>query len=249
MKNIVKAIISKDKKYLLIKRNEGSKFFPNLWDFPGGKLKKDEDLLYGLKREVFEETALKIIPNELVREINIEEQGEKIYFRVFSIKSFDGNVKLSEDHSDFIWIEKNELNKYKLTPVVDIYFGEEEISQIIKDVGFDFDWSEEKVWDLNVPTEEMNINELTWHFDIPFLWEEGVYNLKPQDVINDPENHKEEYERTMKADLSYPIDIMENKGRWLILDGLHRLMKASILKMNKVQVRKISREYIPNILS
>ena len=123
-----------------------------------------------------------------------------------------------------------------------------EIPQIIKDVGFDFDWSEPKVWALEVPVEEININELIWHFDIPFLWEgNGVYNLKPQEVIGNPDAHKEEYERTMKADLSHPIDIMENKGRWLILDGLHRLMKSSILGVERINVRKIPRDKISEI--
>lgn len=124
----------------------------------------------------------------------------------------------------------------------------EDIPQIIKDVGFDFNWSEEKVWALNIPAEKMNIQELTWHFDIPFLWENGVYNLKPQEVIDYPEKHQKEYDRTMQADLIHPIDIMENKGRWLILDGLHRLMKASILNMKMVEVRKVSRDLIPQIL-
>lgn len=31
---------------------------------------------------------------------------------------------------------------------------------------------------------------------------------------------------------------MENKGRWLILDGLHRLMKASVLGMKKSEGRE-----------
>lgn len=123
----------------------------------------------------------------------------------------------------------------------------QEIPQIIKDIGFDFDWSEPKVWALEVLVEEIDINELTWHFDIPFLWENGVYNLKPQEVIDSPESHKEEYERTMKADTSHPIDIMENKGRWLILDGLHRLVKAHMRGMKKVKVRKIPRERIAEI--
>lgn len=125
--------------------------------------------------------------------------------------------------------------------------SDNEIPQIIKDVGFDFHWDEEKVWKLNVPTNEMDISELTWHFDIPFLWEGGVYNLKPQEVIDNPDAHQEEYERTMRADLTHPIDIMENKGRWLILDGLHRLIKASIQGMKKIRVRKVSRERIPEI--
>lgn len=123
-----------------------------------------------------------------------------------------------------------------------------EIPQIIKDVGFDFSWSEEKVWALDIPVEEMNIEELIWHFDIPFLWEGGgVYNLTSREVIEHPDAHKLEYERTMRADLSHPIDIMENKGRWLILDGLHCLMKASILGMKMVQVRKVPRERISEI--
>lgn len=126
---------------------------------------------------------------------------------------------------------------------------EKDIPQIIKEVGFDFSWDEKKVWKLNVPVSAMVISQLTWHFDVPFLWENGgVYNLKPKDVITNPAEHEEEYDRTMKADMSYPIDIMENKGRWLILDGLHRLMQAAILGKTTVRVRIISRDRIQDIL-
>jgi len=52
----------------------------------------------------------------------------------------------------------------------------------------------------------------------------------------------------MNSNLNYPIDIMQNKGRWLILDGLHRLIKSKILGMKKVKIRKIPRFEIPNIL-
>jgi hypothetical protein len=125
----------------------------------------------------------------------------------------------------------------------------DDFPQIIKDVGFDFAWSVEKVWQIDAPIEEMPIKELEWHFDIPFLWEnEGVYNLTPRDVIENPKEHQGEYDRTMKSELKYPIDIMENKGRWLILDGLHRLMKASAEGQEIVKVRKISRDHIPRIL-
>jgi len=126
---------------------------------------------------------------------------------------------------------------------------EKELPQIIKDVGFDFNWDEEKVWALDVPVEEIDINELTWHFDIPFHWHGGeVYNLKSREIIDNPEKYKDEYKRTMNADLIHPIDIMENKGQWLILDGLHRLMKAYIQGHKTVKVRKISRDLIPKIL-
>lgn len=54
----------------------------------------------------------------------------------------------------------------------------------------------------------MDIKELIWHFDVPFWPYNGEdYNLSPRQVIDDPQKYKEEYERTLKADLSYPIDI------------------------------------------
>lgn len=124
-----------------------------------------------------------------------------------------------------------------------------EIPKIIKEVGFDFMWDNKKVWEIEVPVKEINISELEWHFQLPF-WntKEGYYDLKPIDVITLSKNHQEEYDRTMKANLSYPIDVMENKGRLLILDGLHRLAKAKILGKTKVKVRIIPRKKIPEIL-
>jgi|SRR3989344_152479 len=126
---------------------------------------------------------------------------------------------------------------------------EKKLPKIIAGVGFDFSWDNKKVWALNYPVEEINTEELTWHFEIPFHgYGNEIYNLKPIETIDNPKKYNEEYGRTMKSDLSYPIDIMQNKGRWLILDGLHRLMKAKILGMKKVKVRKIPRSEIPNIL-
>ncbi len=123
-----------------------------------------------------------------------------------------------------------------------------EFPKIIKEVGFDFKWENKKVWKLQVPVENMDISELEWHFRIPFWDGANCYDLKPIDVINSPKDHKKEYERTMNADISHPIDIMENKGRWLILDGLHRLVKAKILGNSEVKIRKIPRSKIPEII-
>jgi|SRR3989344_4640198 len=123
------------------------------------------------------------------------------------------------------------------------------LPKIIEEVGFDFDWDIKKVWKLNYPVEEIDIKELEWHFEIPF-WntKNSYYDLTPNEVINNPIKFKDEYDRTMKADLSHPIDIMKNKGKLLILDGLHRLVKAKISGYKKVSVRKIPRLEIPNII-
>jgi len=126
--------------------------------------------------------------------------------------------------------------------------NKDQIPKIIKEVGFDFDWENEKVWSLNIPVTEMDIEELTWHFDTPFHWHRGgVYNLKSREIIENPKEYRGEYARTMNADMKYPIDIMENKGKWLILDGLHRLMKAYIQGKKRVNVRIIPRDKIAEI--
>lgn len=109
---------------------------------------------------------------------------------------------------------------------------------------FDFHWNEEDIWNLSYPMEELDIRELTWHLYYPF-W--NNYTLRPIDVINNKDLYTEEYNRIINSDLSYPIDIMGNYDRWVILDGLHRLSKYYILNERKVQVRRIPRSEISRI--
>ncbi len=127
----------------------------------------------------------------------------------------------------------------------------DDLPSIIKEVGFDFSWDSEKVWKLDLPVEDMDMQDLIWHFDIPF-WEKSDtddYNLIPWQVIKKEYGTDEHRKKIDNADLKYPIDIMENKGRWLILDGLHRLVKAHELGQKTVRVRKVPREKISEILS
>lgn len=122
---------------------------------------------------------------------------------------------------------------------------------IIQDVGFDFHWDSKKVWALDEPVIEIPITELTWHFTVPFWDSEGTdaYNLTPQEVIDHPDKEPTHWKLIQNADASYPIDIMENKGRWLILDGLHRLVQEYLADKTTVRVRKIPRSRIPEILN
>lgn len=119
-------------------------------------------------------------------------------------------------------------------------------------VGLDFgNWEEEKIWALNLPVTEMDIKELLWHFDAPW-WPNDAgerWTITPWDVLKETPNSKHEQTAMEKADLSYPIDVLENKGKWLILDGIHRLTKAYKLGYKKVSVHIIPRERLPEILT
>lgn len=146
-------------------------------------------------------------------------------------KRLEGNAK----HFDS---EKEKRKKYR-----------DSLPATVLQYGFDFYWDNEKVWKIKAPVTTCPIADLEWHFDIPFLWEgEGKYNLKARDVIERPSEHREEYDRMLRADMTHPIDCMENKGRLVILDGLHRLMKAFVKGEHVVRIRFIPRKYIPDII-
>ena len=92
----------------------------------------------------------------------------------------------------------------------------------------------------------MSINELLWILDIPF-WEDEKGNIviTPNQVINNQDQYPAHRDKIQAADTSFPIDIMKNKeGKWLTLDGLHRLVKLVLKKEPTVKVRKIPQELI-----
>lgn len=125
-----------------------------------------------------------------------------------------------------------------------------QLPDIIKENGFDFRWDIEKVWALDIPIENIPVSELNWILDLPF-WSDGnqPYNLTAREVISNPDKYPEHLERLQNCDTTYPIDIMKNlQGKWLILDGLHRLVRLVMEANKSVKVRKLSRELIPNIL-
>lgn len=122
----------------------------------------------------------------------------------------------------------------------------------IKEHGLDFHWDNQKVWNLDVPVEEIDIIELEWMLDMPF-WhnkneEEIRYTICPSEVVRDIHRYPFHKERMVKAETKYPIDLMQNKnGQWVVLDGIHRLINLIQQGETKAKVRKISRELIPFI--
>ena len=52
---VQKAIVKDKNNFLIILRSPSAKFFPEHWDFPGGKLEPNEEPFAGIEREVIEE--------------------------------------------------------------------------------------------------------------------------------------------------------------------------------------------------
>src|SRR3989344_2081254 len=62
-----------------------------------------------------------------------------------------------------------------------------------------------KLWALDIPVEEMDINEMIWILDIPF-WEDEKGNIviTPQEVIDNLDKYPEHRDKIKNCDTSFP---------------------------------------------
>lgn len=105
--NVTCAIIVKDDKILVAQRSERMKL-PLKWEFPGGKLEKNESEIECIKREIKEEINIDI---EVVKKLSssIYDYGTfKINLIPFIVKHISGGIRLSE-HKDYKLLDKTEL--------------------------------------------------------------------------------------------------------------------------------------------
>jgi 8-oxo-dGTP diphosphatase len=103
---IVKAYIWRDGKVLLMKRCEDDDIYPGHWDTPGGHLHIGESAVDGLKREVHEETSLRV---KRARPVSTWAHETAIGISFITIDP-GGDVQLSNEHVAFHWFSPEELN-------------------------------------------------------------------------------------------------------------------------------------------
>ena len=102
-------IVNEKNKLLLIKRRDNDVHSPGAWEIPGGRLDLGENPFEVLKRETKEETGLDI---EILNPLNIQyftrEDGQKITMLIFLCKPLSNSIRLSEEHTEYIWADLDE---------------------------------------------------------------------------------------------------------------------------------------------
>lgn len=77
------------------------------WQLPGGHIKFNETVKQGLKREIYEETG--------ITDFNFNKIKKVRNLYIFKGETTIRNIKLSEEHIAYKWINTEELSKYNLT--------------------------------------------------------------------------------------------------------------------------------------
>lgn len=120
MIEVVAGIIYKDDKFLIAQRNL-QKAQGGLWEFPGGKVEKDETHEAALKREIQEELNAEIQVDKYLGE-NIHHYPDKDIKLVFCKATLlSEKIELLE-HEDYRWITKNDKDKFEFAGADKIVF-------------------------------------------------------------------------------------------------------------------------------
>ena len=114
---------NKDDKYLMVCRS--AEKYPEMgakWGILGGRINPGTSLMENLKREVMEESGLEISGDpKLISAQDILKLEGKHIVRLTYLGRADGEVKLSDEHTDYKWLSFEEIAK--LEPM-DRYFKE-----------------------------------------------------------------------------------------------------------------------------
>lgn len=103
-------------KILLLKRGD-KKLEPGKWGVPAGKLEPNETIEQCAQRELFEETGIKTALSQFryVKPLYIRKTTHEYTYHIFKVhlKKIE-KVLLSDEHQDYTWAEKKDLEKLPL---------------------------------------------------------------------------------------------------------------------------------------
>jgi 8-oxo-dGTP diphosphatase len=110
-----KAIIRKGGQIILLQRSLKSGFDPGLWELPGGKIGYGEHLVEALEREVSEEVGLVIKVGRPFKTWHFTKEPFWVTGVTFLCDYISGDVNLSSEHDDYVWIDPAEYKNYPLS--------------------------------------------------------------------------------------------------------------------------------------
>ena len=114
-------LFNENNEILIVKRSEAVESFTGYWCFPGGGADEGETAEECAIRETFEETSLKVKPDDLIYFYTLTKNDDKeIYF--FIANKWKGEVEIDWESDEYQWIKASSLRDVKLLPTPDIMF-------------------------------------------------------------------------------------------------------------------------------
>lgn len=110
MLSVVGAVLIQNDMILLPKRSNMLPKYPGFYEFPGGKVEKDETLKMALKRELNEELSIDVDETDILEFNENSLTTEKMVLTIFIINKWKGDITINPKiHSEIITVNINEL--------------------------------------------------------------------------------------------------------------------------------------------
>ena len=113
---VVSAVLQRGDAILLLKRAEHLDHAPGLWDPCSGRVERGETPKQAVMREAQEETGLNVEPLRVIdtfRFLRGAAQEECIGI-TFLCRADEGEIILSEEHTEAQWVKLDNLDQYEL---------------------------------------------------------------------------------------------------------------------------------------
>jgi len=113
-KEVVSSVVSRNGKCILEKRPEKSRSFPGHWSLVAGKIEEGETPVEAARREIMEETSIKVgEPVDCMEPLYVREG--KTLFKVypFHFDAEDQDVVLNEENDEYVWASVEDAERLK----------------------------------------------------------------------------------------------------------------------------------------
>lgn len=113
--HVVGAIIENENKEIFCALRSPAMSLPNYWEFPGGKIEKNETPQQALQREITEEFKCLIKVGNKVEDTTYEYEKVIVRLETYMATLIEGNP-IAQEHSETKWVSRNELNELDFAP-------------------------------------------------------------------------------------------------------------------------------------
>ncbi len=109
--HVAAAIIKNTENKILIAERPKGKYAAGLWEFPGGKIEKNESIFKALQREILEEVNLHIISASPWLKTHYDYVDRSVTLDFWLVEEFSGEAKGMEGQL-VRWVNIQELSQY-----------------------------------------------------------------------------------------------------------------------------------------
>ncbi len=100
---------------LLCYRHPGRRWFPDVWDFPGGHPRTGEGAAAALRRELYEEIGVVVAASSL-NEPEFEIRDLNLWLRIWTVRSWSGQARnlAPREHDRIAWFNRADAHRLSL---------------------------------------------------------------------------------------------------------------------------------------